>query len=69
MVGIYKLYGGKNLVGIANSWEDFVLYRSKKLLEKDSEYYGGWEYRHYENMLKKDFWAEPLENFSDYLEG
>lgn len=69
MVIIYKMCGGKEVVGVANNWEDFVLYKSQELLEKDFEYYGNWEIRDYESLLKQDYWAEPVENFSDCMKG
>lgn len=69
MVIIYKMCGGKKVVGVANSWEDFVLYKSQELLEKDFEYYGNWEVRDYESLLKQDYWAEPVKNFSDCMKG
>lgn len=69
MVIIYKMCGGKEVVGVANSWEDFVLYKSQALLEKDFEYYGNWELRDYESLLKQDYWAESVKNFSDCMEG
>lgn len=78
MVAIYRVYGGKKFVGIANSWEDFVTAeRNKKMAEEAIKFadpndrwvsWHDWEY--YSNFLReRHFWAEPVENFSDCLEG
>ena len=78
MVIIYRMCGGKEVVGVANSWEDFVIAdRNKCIVEEIAKYsdpLDRWVERHpiktHDKFLKdRGFWAEPIKNFSGYVEG